>query len=84
MSRPGSSELSEGLNRITIGRQSEYDILGDSLVTVTTKCEQLVRGPALAYYGAGLEFFGNKYFCGERGAINKWPQGMVEIQPILR
>ena len=33
--------------------------------------------------------FVNKYFCGNKlekklCEINKWPQGMVEIQPILR
>ena len=29
----------------------------------------------------GLELFGNKYFVGKMGEINKWPQGLVEIQP---
>ena len=31
----------------------------------------------------GGEFFKNKYL-GKIGEINKWPQGKVEIQPILR
>ena len=31
----------------------------------------------------GNIFLGNKFlFIGKMGEINKWPQGMVEIQPI--
>ena len=32
----------------------------------------------------GWIFFKINMFVGKMGKINKWPQGMVEIQPILR
>ena len=28
-------------------------------------------------------FFLNKYFCGKMGEINKWPQGIVEINVLF-
>ena len=33
--------------------------------------------------GGAWSFFGNKYFVGKMGEINKWPQDMVEINIIL-
>ena len=43
-----------------------------------------LTGAPIRILGGGLEFFWDHYFCGEMGEINKWRQGMVEIQPILR
>ena len=36
------------------------------------------KGATIRILGGVLEFFGNKYFCGQMGKICKWPQGMVE------
>ena len=36
-----------------------------------------IRGPPLEYWGGGINIF-----LGEMGEITKWPQGMVEIQPV--
>ena len=33
--------------------------------------------------GGAWSFFEVNIFVGKMGEINKWPQGMVEIQPIL-
>ena len=42
-------------------------------------------GAPLEYWGGeGLEFCGNNIFVGKMGEINKGPQGLVGIQPILR
>ena len=46
-----------------------------------------LRGPPLEYWGGGrLRFFVLEIniLVGKKGEINKWPQGMVEIQSILR
>ena len=52
---------------------------GEEVIAVTPKMllsNAKVRGPPLEYLGGGAGgFFKNKYF----GAINKWLQGMVEI-----
>ena len=34
--------------------------------------------------GGARGFFLINNFVGKMGKVNKWPQGMVEIQPILR
>ena len=34
--------------------------------------------------GGGWVFLVIHIFVGKMGEINKWPQGIVEIQPILR
>ena len=41
-------------------------------------------GPPLEYSRGGGEFLEINIFVGKMGEINKSPQGMVEIQPILR
>ena len=44
----------------------------------------IIGGPPLEYWGGGGRHFFNKYFCGKTREMNKWPQGLVGIQPILR
>ena len=44
-----------------------------------------IRGGALLeYLGGWFEFLEINIFVGKIGKINKWPQGLVGIQPILK
>ena len=43
----------------------------------------IVKGTTIRILGAGV-FLEINIFMGKMGEINKWPQVMVEIQPILR
>ena len=42
------------------------------------------KGAAIRILGWGWSFLEINIFVGKMGEINKWPQGMEEIQPILR
>ena len=46
---------------------------------------KVVRGPPLEYWpGGGGSFVEINIFVGKMGETNKWPQGLLEIQHILR
>ena len=38
-----------------------------------------IMGPPLEYCGGGRSFLEINIFVGKMGEINKWPQGMLEI-----
>ena len=71
--------------RITVGNRKYCRLLKAKPGTILSKESFMV--PPLEYWGGGLFFlfiFEINIFVGKIGEINKWPQGMVEIQPIPR
>ena len=47
-------------------------------------CQEMSKGATIRILGGAGFFFMINIFAGKMGEINKWPQGMVEIKPILR
>ena len=47
-------------------------------------CHQCQLGGTIRIPGGAWSFLEINISVGKMGEINKWPQGMVEIQPILR